>query len=68
MEDTDIFDFSGMSKVVNIKPLVVQKIDNNKAEEKPAKPVKAPSAGVSSAKKALDEQDFQLGSFFQGKN
>lgn len=68
MEETDIFDFSNMSKVVNNKPLVVQKIDSNKAEEKVLKPVKAPSAGVSSAKKALDEQDFQLGGFFQGKN
>jgi len=49
VEEMDIFDFSGMSKVVNNKPLVVQKIDTNKAEEKPSKPVKAPSAGAGSA-------------------
>lgn len=40
MEETDIFDFSGMSKVVNNKPLVIEKPDNNKAAEKPSKPVK----------------------------
>lgn len=67
VEETDIFDFSAMSKVADKAPLVIEKVEK-KVEEKPSKPVKAPSVGASSGSKALADLDSQLGGFFQGKN
>lgn len=52
VEETDIFDFSGMTKVVNNAPLVIDKVDKSQPPEQALKPTtKASSTSKTSAPK-----------------